>query len=167
MARALCLCSRVPSKMPAVPSAIQRGLLMANRLLPLRDLTAPLEKDAPWPGTAVSGDPHTKTWNLHTSDDGKILAGIWESTTGVWKIDYDAWEYCHLLAGRCTVEIEGKPPVTLQAGDVFIVETGAKGTWTVHENLRKYYVFALGHSLRSADRGDAGLRAAQARPSSS
>jgi uncharacterized cupin superfamily protein len=51
----------------------------------------------------VSGDPHTKTWNLHTSDDGKILAGIWES----------------------------KP--------------GAKGTWTVHENLRKYYVFALGH----------------------
>jgi uncharacterized cupin superfamily protein len=35
--------------------------------------------------------------------------------------------------------------VTLKAGDVFIVETGAKGTWTVHENLRKYYVFALGH----------------------
>jgi uncharacterized cupin superfamily protein len=36
-------------------------------------------------------------------------------------------------------------PVTLKTGDVFIVETGAKGTWTVHENLRKYYVFALGH----------------------
>jgi uncharacterized protein len=118
---------------------------MANRLLPLRDLTAPVDKDAPWPGTAVSGDPHTKTQNLHTSDDGKILAGIWESTPGVWKIDYDAWEYCHLLAGSCTIEIEGKPPVTLKAGDVFIVETGAKGTWTVHENLRKYYVFALGH----------------------
>jgi uncharacterized cupin superfamily protein len=28
---------------------------------------------------------------------------------------------------------------------VFIVETGTKGTWTVHENLRKYHVFALGH----------------------
>jgi uncharacterized protein len=118
---------------------------MANRLLPLRDLSAPLETDAPWPGTAMGGDPHTKTWNLHTSDDGKILAGIWESTPGVWKIDYDAWEYCHLLSGRCTIEIEGKPPVTLKTGDVFIVEAGAKGTWTVHENLRKYYVFALGH----------------------
>jgi uncharacterized protein len=118
---------------------------MANRLLPLRDLTAPLEKDAPWPGTPVSGDPHTKTWNLHTSDDGKILAGIWESTPGVWKIDYDAWEYCHLLAGRCTIQIEGKPAVELKTGDVFVVESGAKGTWTVHENLRKYYVFALGH----------------------
>jgi uncharacterized cupin superfamily protein len=22
---------------------------------------------------------------------------------------------------------------------------GAKGTWTVHENLRKYHVLALGH----------------------
>ncbi len=118
---------------------------MANRVLALRDLGAPLEVDAPWPGTALSGDPHTKTWNLYTSDDGKLLAGIWESTTGVWKIDYDAWEYCHLLAGRCTIEIEGKAPVHLKTGDVFIVETGAKGLWTVHEAMRKYYVFALGH----------------------
>jgi uncharacterized protein len=112
--------------------------IMANRVLPLRELSAPLEQDAPWPGTAVSGDPHTKTWNLHTSDDGKILAGIWESTPGVWKIDYDAWEYCHLLAGSCTIELEGKAPVHLKTGDVFIVETGAKGTWTVHEAMRKY-----------------------------
>ena len=52
---------------------------MADKLLALRDLTAPLEVDAPWPGTPVSGDPHTKTWNLYTSDDGKLLAGIWES----------------------------------------------------------------------------------------
>jgi uncharacterized cupin superfamily protein len=59
------------------------GINMANRVLALRDLTAPLEKDASWPGTALRGDPHTKTWNLYTSDDGKILAGIWESTTGV------------------------------------------------------------------------------------
>jgi hypothetical protein len=39
----------------------------------------------------------------------------------------DACEYCHLLAGRCTIEIEGKAPVHLKTGDVFIVETGAKG----------------------------------------
>jgi len=44
---------------------------MVNRVLALRDLTAPLEKDAPWPGTALRGDPHTKTWNLYTSDGGK------------------------------------------------------------------------------------------------
>ncbi len=118
---------------------------MADKLLALRDLAAPLEVDAPWPGTPVSGDPHTKTWNLYTSDDGKLLAGIWESTAGVWKIDYDAWEYCHLLSGSCTIELEGRPPVHLKGGDVFIVETGAKGKWTVHEAMRKYYVFALGH----------------------
>ncbi len=118
---------------------------MADRVLAFRNLSAPLEADAPWPGTAISGDPHTKTWNLHTSDDGKLLAGIWESTPGVWTINYDAWEYCHLLAGRCTIEVRGQAPVELKAGDVFIVETGAQGTWTVHETIRKYYVFGLGH----------------------
>jgi len=46
--------------------------------------------------------------------------------------------------GRCTIEIEGKAPVHLKTGDVFIIETGAKGIWTVHEAMRKYYVFALG-----------------------
>lgn len=118
---------------------------MADRVLAFRDLKATVEMDGAWPGTAVSGDPHTKTWNLHTSDDGKILSGIWESTPGVWRIDYDAWEYCQLLSGSCTIELQGKSPVRLQAGDTFIVETGAKGTWTVHETIRKHYVFALGH----------------------
>ena len=118
---------------------------MANRVLAFRDLSAAVEVDAPWPGTVLSGDPHTKLWSLHTSDDGKVLAGIWESTPGVWKIDYDAWEYCELLSGRCTIEVKGQPPVELKAGDVFIVETGAQGIWTVHETIRKHYVFALGH----------------------
>ena len=118
---------------------------MSDRLLALRDLSAPPQIDAPWPGTAVSGDPHTRLWNLHTSDDGKILTGLWESTPGVWSIDYADWEYCHLLEGRCTIQLVGKPPVELKAGDVFVLQTGAKGTWTVHETIRKYYVFALGH----------------------
>ena len=118
---------------------------MADRVLAFRNLSAPVENDAPWPGTGVSGDPHTRTWNLHTSDDGKLLAGIWESTPGVWTINYDAWEFCHLLEGRCTIEVKGQAPVELNAGDVFIVETGAQGTWTVHEKIRKYYVFGLGH----------------------
>ena len=51
----------------------------------------------------------------------------------------------HHRSGRPYIELQGKAPVHLKAGDVFIVESGAKGTWTVHEDMRKYYVFALGH----------------------
>lgn len=118
---------------------------MADRLLAFRNLSADVVHDAPWPGTAVSGDPHTRLWNLHTSDDGRLLTGIWESTPGVWRIDYDAWEYCHLLEGHCTIELAGRAAVELRAGDAFVIETGARGLWTVHQTIRKHYVFGLGH----------------------
>ena len=48
------------------------------------------------------------------------------------------------MTASCTIELQGKPPVHLKAGDVFIVATGARGTWTVHEDMRKHYVFARG-----------------------
>jgi uncharacterized cupin superfamily protein len=38
---------------------------------------------APWPGTPISGDPHTVTVNGYESEDGKRLIGIWESSARV------------------------------------------------------------------------------------
>ena len=99
--------------------------------------------DAPWPGTAIAGNPQTVTMNMYSSQDEKKLMGTWQSTPGTWRIEYDSWEYCHLLEGHCIITLEGKPPVHLRAGDIFIVEPGAKGTWEVLETIRKYYVFML------------------------
>ncbi len=102
-----------------------------------------IEVDSPWPGTVISGDPHTLTMNGYASPDGKLLMGVWQSTPGLWSIDYHDWEYCHFLEGRCVITPQGGTPVELAAGDVFVIEPGLKGTWEVLETVRKYYVFSL------------------------
>ena len=99
----------------------------------------------PWPGTAIAGDPQTRTWNSYESADGRMLVGTWESTPGTWRIDYADWEYCQFLEGRCIITPDGGTPIVLAAGDVFVIEPGLKGTWEVIETVRKYYVFALGN----------------------
>jgi uncharacterized protein len=108
-----------------------------------RNARAEVALDAPWPGTPISGDPHTVTLNGYESEDGKRLMGIWESSPGVWKVDYKDWEYCHFLEGRCILTPEGGKPIELKAGDVFVIEPGFKATWEVVERVRKYYVFVL------------------------
>jgi EutQ-like cupin domain len=59
--------------------------------------------------------------------------GIWESSPGVWKVDYTDWEYCHFLEGRCILTPERGKPIELKAGDVFVIEPGFKATWEVVE----------------------------------
>ena len=108
-----------------------------------RHAAARAELDSPWPGTARSGDPQTVTVNAYVSPDGRLLSGTWESSPGVWDVDYADWEYCHVLEGRCVITPEGGAPVELRAGDCFVVEPGLRGTWEVLERLRKYYVFSL------------------------
>lgn len=118
---------------------------MSGRVIALRTISVEPTLDGAWAGTAIGGHPRTRTWNQYVSPDEKLLSGIWECTPGVWNINYTAWEFCHLIAGHCTITVEGQNPVELRAGDVFLVETGAVGTWTVHETIRKHYVFARGH----------------------
>ena len=72
-------------------------MALPHHLFLHRNARAEVALDAPWPGTPVSGDPHTVTLNGYESEDGKRLMGIWESSPGVWKVDYKDWEYCHFL----------------------------------------------------------------------
>jgi uncharacterized protein len=119
------------------------SMLLPHHIFVHRNARAEAALDAPWPGTAISGDPHTVTLNGYESEDGKRLMGIWESSPGVWRVDYKDWEYCHFLEGRCILTPDGGQPIELQAGDVFVIEPGFKATWEVVERVRKYYVFVL------------------------
>ena len=65
------------------------------------------------------------------------------ASIGAWRIDYKVWEFCHVLSGRCVIELEGCAPVTLAAGDTFIIEPGAKGKWTVLEDMKKNFVILV------------------------
>ncbi len=67
-------------------------------------------------------------------------AGIWECTAGpsYWVLETN--EFVHILTGRMTVTEDGGAAVTLRAGDTVVFPVGWKGTWAIHEPLRKLYV---------------------------
>lgn len=65
------------------------------------------EEGAPLPERILSGSPEFRTWNLEENAEGTLFAGIWESTPGKWRIEYDEWEFCHILSGRSIVSEEG------------------------------------------------------------
>lgn len=100
------------------------------------------KEGAPAPDRIVSGAPSFKTWNVEEADGG-LYAGIWEATPGKWRIAYDEWEFCHILAGVSIVTEDGGEAHTLKAGDSFILRPGFKGTWEVVETTRKEYVIRL------------------------
>ena len=114
---------------------------MMSLLLPVNTETEP-EIGAPAEGRVISGNPQFRTWNAEETSDG-LYAGVWESTAGKWHVAYDEWEFFQLISGVSVLTEEGKTPVTLRAGDSFIIRPGFKGSWEVIETTRKTYVIKL------------------------
>ena len=89
----------------------------------------------------TEGSPRMKTWVLHTASDGSMVSGIWECTKGSYHATYTAYEYVVLIKGRIVITPDGGTPVTVQAGDAFVVEKDFKGTWKIEEDVRKHFDF--------------------------
>ncbi len=100
------------------------------------------EEGAPAPDRLISGDPRFTTWNIEERE-GSLYAGIWQATSGKWRISYDEWEYFNVLEGHSIVTEDGGEPVHLRAGDRMILRPGFSGTWEVVETTRKDYVIKL------------------------
>ena len=100
------------------------------------------EEGAPAEGRLVSGNPKFRSWNIEDVDGG-LFAGIWESTPGKWRIEYDEWEFCHILSGVSVITEDGGEPRTVKTGDRFVIRPGFKGSWEVIETTRKDYVIRL------------------------
>lgn len=100
------------------------------------------EETSPPAGRILSGNPTFRTWNVEEAE-GSLYAGIWEATPGKWRIQYDEWEFCHILSGVSVITQQGGTPVTLCAGDSFILRPGFRGTWEVVETTRKEYVIRV------------------------
>lgn len=100
--------------------------------------TASAEVSRPEPGRVVAGDPVFTTWN-HEDSDG-LYAGIWQSTPGKWRIGYEEWEYCRIREGHSVITPDGGDPMTVRAGDAFVIRPGFTGTWEVVETTVKDYV---------------------------
>ncbi|TKT76677.1 cupin domain-containing protein [Aquamicrobium sp. LC103] len=113
-----------------------------SRFLTLDVSQAVVEDGAPALGRIISGDPRFRTWNVEEAEGG-LYAGIWEATPGKWRIEYEEWEFCHILSGVSVIAEEGGDARTVRAGDSFILRPGFKGSWEVIETTRKEYVIRL------------------------
>ncbi|MER9017538.1 cupin domain-containing protein [Mesorhizobium sp. M0898] len=100
------------------------------------------EFGAPAPDRLISGDPKFRTWNVEEQHGG-LYAGVWEATPGKWRIEYDEWEFCHILSGVSVIAEDGGDARTVRAGDSFVLRPGFRGSWEVLETTRKEYVIKL------------------------
>lgn len=92
----------------------------------------------PDPARVTRGDPVHTTWNLEDRDG--LYCGLWQSTPGAWQVSYAEWEYVRILEGISVLTENGQAPVTLRAGDSFVIRPGFKGVWDVIETTLKDYV---------------------------
>lgn len=106
------------------------------------DTTGEPEAGAPAPDRLISGSPVFRTWNVEEQPGG-LYAGIWEATAGKWRIAYDEWEFCHILAGVSVIAEDGGEARTVRADDSFVLRPGFRGTWEVLQTTRKEYVIRL------------------------
>jgi uncharacterized protein len=100
------------------------------------------EDGAPAPGRLLSGNPRFRTWDIDAQPGG-LFAGVWESTPGRWRVEYDEWEYFRILSGISVLTADNAAPRRLATGDSMILRPGFKGIWEVVETTRKEFVIRL------------------------
>jgi len=105
-----------------------------------KDAAAP-ETDGPAPDRLISGSPEFTTWNAEERDG--LYCGLWRSTPGKWRIQYDEWEYCRILEGHSVLTGADGQEHHVRAGDSFVLRPGFSGTWEVLETTTKEYVIRL------------------------
>ena len=91
----------------------------------------------------TKGKPEMKTWVMHTSEDGSMISGYWEATPGTYHATYTEYEFVYLIEGKIIITADGQSPVTVKAGDAFVVEASFKGTWEIVESVRKHFDIKL------------------------
>ncbi|QHK20874.1 DUF861 domain-containing protein [Pseudarthrobacter psychrotolerans] len=76
-----------------------------------------------------------------TSDDSRIVSGVWEAAPGLSRWEFlDRGEVINVLEGRMVVTEDGRDPVTLEAGTAAVFPIGWRGTWEIQERIRKFFV---------------------------
>jgi uncharacterized protein len=72
--------------------------------------------------------------------DGGPETGIWQCTAGPSYWVQEENEFVYILSGSLTVTPDGGKPATFGAGDCAMFPRGWRGTWDLHETVRKVYV---------------------------
>lgn len=99
------------------------------------------EISRPDPSRLIEGTPEHRAWACE--EDRGLYCGIWGSTPGAWRVIYDEWEYCRILAGRSVIEGDDGTRLEVGPGDAFVLRPGFSGIWRVIETTRKDYVILI------------------------
>ena len=73
-------------------------------------------------------------------EDSGQETGIWQCTAGPSYWVQEENEFIYILSGSLTVTPDGGKPATFGAGDCAMFPRGWRGTWDLHETVRKVYV---------------------------
>lgn len=92
-----------------------------------------------WGPLEEATDTPMATHGVELWVDGAKSAGIWQCTPGpsYWAMDTN--EVIYLLSGRMTVTPDGGEASDVVTGDIAVFPVGWKGTWVIHETVRKVY----------------------------
>jgi hypothetical protein len=88
----------------------------------------------------ATGAPMYTSGQTMWSGDNNSESGIWECTAGpsYWSLEQN--EFVHILSGSMTVTPDEGDSFLAGPGVTFLVPVGWKGTWEIHETIRKLYV---------------------------
>ncbi|GAA3379435.1 cupin domain-containing protein [Streptomyces sannanensis] len=102
-------------------------------------VTIDLPAARPKPTSTTGQQEASRT--LWKSPDGLVEVGIWECDPGHFTATREGYdEICQVLSGTATVDTEGGGSVELRPGATLAMPAGWRGTWQVHETIRKVYV---------------------------
>ncbi len=91
------------------------------------------------PPVANLPPPTLGTLEAWAAADGAVATGTWEATPGSFARAVLDAEFCHFVRGRATFVTEGGRRYEFRAGDAAYFPPRTRGTWTIHETLRKTY----------------------------
>jgi len=92
--------------------------------------------------SAVTGSeaPILSTCEAYSTADKSLRVGTWEAAPGKFRRAVVDAEFSHFIAGHATFDCDDGQRLEFRAGDAAWFPAATKGTWTVHEALRKTYV---------------------------
>jgi uncharacterized protein len=93
-----------------------------------------------WGPLEEATGPEMKTSGYTFWEDGSSSSGVWVCSPGPSYWELDTNEFVHIIGGSMSVTADGGEAVTLKSGDTMMFPRGWKGTWEIHETLRKLYV---------------------------
>jgi uncharacterized protein len=100
---------------------------------------APLDPD-----TVLEGSPEVSELVLATSEDGRVVRGVWQITPGVVR-DVEADELFVVVSGRSDGGGRGWADPGARARGGGVLRAGDRAVWRIHETLRKVFQITEAH----------------------